>query len=530
MKTKLFLSLILTVLSIPLMAQWKEGEIAIWGTGDDYTGNSMVQTTDRGYAIAGTDYSFTSGNYDFYVAKLDNTGNLKWTKTIGGLKTEVGYSIVQAKDKGYAITGYTFSFGDTVYGDVYIVKLDSVGNLKWTTSIGGSENDQGNSIIQTKDGGYILTGQTSSFGSGGVYVVKLDSTGILQWTRVIGGYHDNGQGNSIIQTNDGDYVVAGSTTSFGAGGYDVYVIKLDSVGNLKWTRTIGGTGNEFGQTVIQSKDGGYTIAGNTSSYGAGSIDMYIIKLDASGNLQWTRTVGGTGQDFANSIVQTADGGYAVAGTTNSYGDVINGDMYLVKLDSTGNMKWTKTIGGSGVDGGSSIVQTADHGYTIAGSTESFGFGTGAIYVVKLDSIGNNCVSTNSGGVTSSGGSITTIDSGRVSNGGIVNSGGIIGTGGLDSIICRVVTAVNNDFESTNEVKLYPNPCNGKFIIRLPTESHLCSIIEIYNILEEKVYSKLILGNSKLIVDLSNQPSGVYFLRMINENGILISSKKIVIQN
>ena len=196
-------------------------------------------------------------------------------------------------------------------------------------------------------------------------------------------------GRSLIQTSDGGYAIAGATTSFGAGELDVYLVKLDANGNLQWTKTIGGPEIEEGNSLLQTSDGGYVIAGYTASFGAGKADVYLVKLDANGNIQWTKTIGGKDEDVGTSLIQTSDSGYAIAGVTKSFG-AGKADVYLVKLDANGNLQWTKTIGGETFDSGSSIIQTSDGGYAIAGTTRSFGAGEKDVYVVKLDKNGNAC--------------------------------------------------------------------------------------------------------------------------------------------
>jgi len=370
-------------------------------------GVSLIQTSDGGYAIAGYTESFGAGEKDVYVVKLDANGNLQWTKTIGGPESEEGNSLIQTSDGGYAIAGYTTSFGAGEW-DVYVVKLDANGNLQWTKTIGGKGWDVGISLIQTSDGGYAITGLTQSFGAGGadVYVVKLDASGNLQWTKTFGGKNDDG-GISLVQTSDGDYAIAGSTRSFGAGEADVYVVKLDANGNLQWTKTIGGKKHDVGSSLIQTSDGGYAITGATKSFGAGEADVYVVKLDANGNLQWTKTIGGPGYEIGHSLIQTSDGGYAIAGNTESlsFGAGWN-DVYVVKLDANGNLQWTKTIGGPGSEEGYSLIQTSDGGYAIAGYTKSFGAGKNDVYVVKLDKNGHACCAVSQTSQVGSGGTLS----------------------------------------------------------------------------------------------------------------------------
>jgi len=365
-------------------------------------GKPLIQTSDGGYAIAGYTSSFGAGEADVYVVKLDANGNLQWTKTIGGPESEEGNSLIQTSDGGYAIAGYTESFGAGKM-DVYVIKLDATGNLQWTRTIGGKKEDMGTSLIQTSDGGYAIAGYTKSFGAGewDVYVVKLDANGNLQWTKTIGG-PESEWGNSLIRTSDGGYAIAGLTESFGAGGEDVYVVKLDAHGNLQWTKTIGGKGWDAGASLIQTSDGGYAIAGYTPSFSAGGRDVYVIKLDANGKLQWTKTIGGPASEIGNSLIQTSDGGYAIAGYTSSF-SAGGRDVYVIKLDAHGNLQWTKTIGGENEDLGLSLIQTSDGGYAIAGYTKSFGAGGADVYVVKLDKNGNACCAVSQTSQVGSGG-------------------------------------------------------------------------------------------------------------------------------
>jgi hypothetical protein len=317
-------------------------------------------------------------------------------KAIGGENPSWGHSLIQTSDGGYAIAGYTYSFS-AGGRDVYVIKLDANGNLQWTKTIGGPSDDWGFSLIQTSDGDYAIAGYTESFGAGedDVYVVKLDANGNLQWTKTIGGPKDE-EGYSLIQTSDGGYAIAGTTQSFGAGEADVYVVKLDANGNLQWTKTIGGPSNDESLSLIQTSDGGYAIAGTTQSFGAGEADVYVVKLDANGNLQWTKTIGGENIYSGSSLIQTSDGGYAIAGTTTSFG-AGEADVYVVKLDANGNLQWTKTIGGPSNDESLSLIQTSDGGYAIAGTTQSFGAGDRDVYVVKLDAKGNLQWTKNIGG-------------------------------------------------------------------------------------------------------------------------------------
>jgi uncharacterized delta-60 repeat protein len=355
----------------------------IIGGGSSDLAFSIIQSSDGGYVVAGRTRSFGAGYDDFYVVKLAESGGIAWTKTIGGSLTDIAYSIVQSSDGGYIVAGETWSFG-AGYADFYVVKLDNKRNVEWTKTIGGSSTDVARSIIRSSDGGYVVAGWTNSFGAGNydMFVVKLDSDGSTRWTKTIGGsYYDIAY--SIVQSSDGGYVVAGAT-SYGAGGLDFYVVKLYSDGSTQWARNIGGSSADVAHSIIQSSDGGYVVAGRTRSFGAGYDDFYVVKLDSEGNVMWTKTIGGSLTDIAYSIVQSSDGGYIVAGYTQSFG-AGNYDIYVVKLDSEGNVMWTKTIGGSSWDVAWSIIQSSAELYIVAGETWNFGTaGSNDFYVLSLD--------------------------------------------------------------------------------------------------------------------------------------------------
>jgi len=343
---------------------------------------SIQQISDGGYIVAGMTSSLGAGNWDVYVIKLDANGNKVWEKIYGGSNDDWANSIQQTKDGGYIVAGYTESFGAGNF-DFYIIKLDAYGNKVWEKTYGGSNDDWANSIQQTKDGGYIVAGSTESFGAGerDVYVIKLNEDGDKIWEKTYGGSNDD-WANSIQQTKDGGYIVAGSTESFG-GGWDVYIIKLNEDGDRIWEKTYGRNSKDWASSIQQTRDGGYIIAGGTGSLELGGNDFYIIKLKTDGNVEWVKTYGGGSDDKAYSIQQTNDGGYIVAGYTRSLG-IGKADIYIIKLDIYGNKVWEKTYGGSNDDWANSIQQTKDGGYIVAGVTNSFGAGDFDVYMIKIN--------------------------------------------------------------------------------------------------------------------------------------------------
>jgi hypothetical protein len=343
-------------------------------------GYAIDQTTDGGTIIAGETFSFGAGYADVYLIKSDASGNVQWSSTYGGFDGDYGRSVQQTADGGYIIAGETYSFGAGL-NDVYLIKTDAAGTELWSHTFGGSEWDRGRSVQETNDGGYIIAGETYSFGAGSydVYLIKTDSSGSEQWNRTFGGSSLD-SGYSVQQTDDAGYIITGHTYSFGAGSYDTYVIKTDALGNELWSGTYGGIGSERGYSVQQSLDGGFIITGYTDSFGAGNLDVYVIKTDAFGNEQWTQTYGGSNGDWGESVQQTIDEGYIITGSTSSFG-AGGFDCYLVKTDASGVEQWSRTFGGSATDYGHCVDQTTDNGYTIAGETNSYGSGGYDVYLM-----------------------------------------------------------------------------------------------------------------------------------------------------
>jgi hypothetical protein len=351
------------------------------GTDDDY-GFSVQQTTDGGYVVAGSTGSFGYVR-QVYLIKTNALGDTLWTRNYGGASRDEGFSVQQTSDTGYIVAGiYDYIGTDPQF---YLIKTNASGDTLWTRTYGGTSTEESYSVRQTLDGGYIVAGWTNSFGNGWqVYLIKTNASGDTLWTRTYGGPDDE-LGYSVQQTSDTGYIVQGYTWSVGTG-EQVYLIKTNASGDTLWTRTYGGTSDDYGFSIQQTSDMGYIFAGQSNSFGNG-WQVYLVKTDASGDTLWTRTFGGTGYDEGYSVQQTTDGGYVVAGVTNSFGNGLQ--VYLIKTDASGNTLWTRTFGGTDADYGTSVRQTLDGGYIIAGYTYSFGAGICDAYLIKTDSLGNS---------------------------------------------------------------------------------------------------------------------------------------------
>jgi len=269
----------------------------------------------------------------------------------------------------------------------------------WSRTFGGSEADYGYSVQQTTDGGFILTGVTSSYGAGesDVWLLKTDASGTEEWNKTFGG-SDRDAGRSVQQTLDGGFILTGVTSSYGAGSYDIWLLKTDASGTEEWSQTYGGSEADYGNSVQQTADGGFILTGVTSSYGAGSYDIWLLKTDASGTEEWSQTFGGSTLDGGYSVQQTADGGFILTGETSSYG-AGESDVWLIKTDASGTEEWSQTYGGGG--GGYSVQQTLDGGFIMTGDS-SYYVGCN-VWLLKTDASGTREWSQTFGGSSRDGG-------------------------------------------------------------------------------------------------------------------------------
>jgi len=343
-------------------------------------GFSVQQTSDGGYILVGYTTSYGAGGFDVYLVKTDSTGNMQWNKTFGGLFRDMGMSVQQTLDGGYIIAGLKDLKNDGI-GDALLIKTDSNGVQEWNRTFGEpNHHDWANCVKQTSDGGYILTGVTSSYdvGSGEVWLIKTNSTGIQIWNKTFGGLGSD-WANSVEQTIDGGYILTGYTAT----NQDALLIKTDSNGNLEWEKTFGGTDIYQANSVQQTTEGGYILGGHIDSRGAGIDDAWLIKTDSNGDQQWNKTFGGAYDDRIVSIRQTLDGGYILAGWTNLKG-AVQEDAWLIKTDSNGFQQWEMTFGMSN-ERGHSVQQTSDGGYILAGETWANGLVYSDAWLIKVSS-------------------------------------------------------------------------------------------------------------------------------------------------
>jgi len=342
------------------------------GDADDVY-ESVEQAADGGYILGGYTSSFGAGWYDFWLVRMNAEGYPVFDRTFGGFSADYCFCAQQTADGGYMLAGCTYSFtGQPGYSDFWLVRMDADGDSLWSRTFGGPLLEACNSAQQTSDGGYILAGYTASFGSGSsdFWLVKTNANGDSLWSRTFGGSEWEGC-NCVQQTVDGGYVLAGNTYSFSAGWSDFWLVRVSGAGDSLWSRTFGGAQEDRCCSVQQTADGGYILAGMTASFGEPSGDFWLVKTNADGDSLWSRTFGGSTWEECYCVQQTADGGYILAGYTNSFG-AGDSDFYLVKTDAEGGSLWSRTFGGSESDVCLSVQQTTDGAYILAGCTESFG--------------------------------------------------------------------------------------------------------------------------------------------------------------
>ncbi|HEY3295093.1 MAG TPA: T9SS type A sorting domain-containing protein [bacterium] len=342
---------------------------------DDAAG--VCRAFDGGFVIAGR--SRQAGQFDFLGVRTDAFGDTVWMRRYGGPNSDAANAVCSTRDSTFVLVGSTMSFGAGA-ADMYAVKVNLRGDTLWTRTYGAAGNDVANAVQQTADGGLMIAGTADISGSTNLCLVRTDSAGNALWTRTYGTSAMELFG-AAQQTADGGFALIGTTFRSGAFNPDIYLVKTNSAGDTLWTHTYGGAGVDYGNFVRQCSDGGYVIGGTTQSFGAGGNDCYLIRLNSSGVQQWYNTYGFAGADRANCIRQGTDGGFLLAGVTDHYSNSY--DFFFVKTNSQGAQLWTLTEGGHADDWLSALELTADGGYIAVGYTLSFGHGSDDFYAVRL---------------------------------------------------------------------------------------------------------------------------------------------------
>jgi len=342
---------------------------------------SVIQTSDRGYLLGGKTRSFGDSPPNMWVVKTDDRGDSLWSRVFGGGSEDKCYSVVQADNGGFVLTGSTESYGSGRI-DMWLVKTDADGDSLWSRTYGGTGLDWCSSAIKTADGGYALFGTSDCDTTGAIdmWLVKTNADGDSLWSQTYGGENQE-YGRSIIQTSDGGFLLGGETRSFGAESWDMYVVKTDADGEPLWSRRFGGESMDKCDAVIEDVNGEFALAGFTHSFGAGRADFWLIKTDTEGDSLWSRTYGGEESDISRSAIQSFSNGFIITGFTSSFGSG-DWDMWLLRTDSGGDSLWSMTFGGNENEVCYDVIRNIDGGYTLAGYTKSIGSGYSDMWLVK----------------------------------------------------------------------------------------------------------------------------------------------------
>lgn len=473
--------------------------------------------------------------------------SIQWQKSMGGSGFDSVQSTQTTSDGGYVMAGYSASVQGDVTGnhgnnDYWIVKLNPAGTIQWQKSLGGSQNDEAQSIQTTSDGGYIVAGYsrsnqgdvTGNHQGNDYWIVKLDATATIQWQKSLGGSASD-YAFAIQTTSDGGYVVAGWSDSTDGnvtgnhGGQDYWIVKLDATGVIQWQKSLGGTGSEIAYSIQQTLDGGYIVAGQSNSIDGdvtanhGSFDYWIVKLDVTGTIQWQKSLGGTSYDKANSIMSTTDGGYIVAGASfSTNGDVTGNhgsyDYWVVKLDNNGAIQWQKCLGGSDVDDSATIQTTADGGYVVTGRSFSNdgdvtgNHGASDSWTVKLDATGTIQWQKSMGGsgLDFANSIVTTTEGGYVIAAASTSiNGDVTGNhGNLDAWAVKLAPeALSTPIFEKQALVIYPNPVCDVLQIHVPTNK-IITRTKIINVSGKVVLEQI---ENTTAINVEKLVQGIYIL-------------------
>jgi len=494
------------------------------------SGLSVKQISDGGFIISGSIES-SPDSINVYLLKTDSTGAFLWGKIFKGSGNEFGYSTQQTSDKGFIIVGSTSSFGAGM-NDVLCIKTDSNGGLLWSKTIGTSGNDQGYSVQQTTDDGFIITGYThsdlidSTHNHMYVYLIKIDSIGNLLWTKTYGDTLFGGQGYSAFQTTDKGFIVAGVSIL----GY-AFLLKTDSIGTLQWIKTYGNN-SSYASSVRQTNDGGFVFTGEINTTGS-NPDVYLLKTDINGNIQWAKAIGGPLQstDEGAEVRQTIDGGFVVAGSTGGSIYYPYRHIYLIKTDSVGTLLWSTMFGGGNFDyTGRSIDQAVDGGFIITGSKDRAIPNGPLVFLVKTDSNGNSCMpSTPTTQITALPPDIVTQTS-KDSTAGIETNIIIPSYNyGTQFTICSSTAGVNEFDPSSNQLKIFPNPYSIQTTLQV-NNFIKDATLTMYNLFGQEVKQLKNISGQSITLQRDNLPSGLYFIRLVQDNKIVATEKLVITDN
>jgi hypothetical protein len=498
------------------------------GTENDYA-YAVEQTSDNGFILAGYTESFGEGSRDIYLVRTDSQGDMLWSKTIGESAMDYAWTVAQTDDGGFIVGVHTNSFGAGGH-DINLIRTDAQGDIIWSKVYGGTSADGAYSLQTTFDGGFVVAAHTSSFGAGqhDIYLLRIDSDGEVLWTKTYG----NSGGDflrAIDFTPDLGFIMVAETNSFGAGGTDIFVVRTDAQGDTLWTRTYGGAGDDFGYSIRMTNDQAYIIAGRTRSFGQFELNALLMKIDDHGEVLWAKTYGGEDEDFANSVEPTADGGYIIAGGTRSFAtggicDLLCNDVYLIKTDENGDTLWTKAFGSLNEELGWTVRETSDGGYAVVGISTGFGAGGEDFYFIKTNADGNTgCNEKNTQTIVGTPNlevnwTATIVGSGNTTGSAAPISGNPATS---ENTLCQTTSV--EELKTLNSFQLHPNPATGFFQIEYALDKTQVISIQLLSLDGKVIFQTKPVVQTQGIYHENidghqmGLSSGVYFLKLKSDD-------------
>jgi uncharacterized delta-60 repeat protein len=375
------LTLILIVsLSLNLYASINQ---KAFGGNDEDVAYSVTSTYDGNFAVVGSCESFSDNRSDICLVKMEPSGKLLWRKVFGGEKDENGYDVIETKDRGLLVVGSSRSYSKRGNNSVYITKLNQNGKLLWDRVIGGNKHDIANSVDEFANGDLLIAGSTQSFGKGREdgYLIKLTSKGDTIWTKAIGSSAKDTINDIKILKNQ-DFIVAGSTKSYGNGNDDIYIVKFTKDGKQIFAKAIGEKNSDVGYAVEETLDGGCVVVGKIKSYDSKREDIIAIRLNKNGLIMWNRLFGSKKQDIAYDVLALNSGNFIISATTKSFGKG-GYDTYLLKLNKMGKILWADTFGADDDEKSYALTKLKDNSIVAVGETSSYGAGKEDFYIIRI---------------------------------------------------------------------------------------------------------------------------------------------------
>ena len=357
--------------------------VKTYGQAGDDEGLSIAAVGNDGYIIGGGTETSVTHLDDSWLKRIDNNGVTRWTQHTVPLILDDAHTIVPTSDGGFIISGCTEPFGEHGPENAAIIKMDGAGNFVWNDSPLKNLNEVAYAAFENSKGMYIFTGHTTNTDYSVINPILglIDKNGKILWVKTLTSDKPT-DSQSIVETPDGGYILAGYRDVTGNGNIDAWVAKVNNVGELQWEKTYGGGKTDSAHKIIAGGEGKYIIVGETDSQGSGSKDVWIFSINPDGKLLWQKTYGGKNDDRGFSLTQTQDGGYLIAATTASYG-AGKTDAWLIKIDPEGNAQWSKTVGGVNDDNANSVIEDGKGEYLLIGNTDSYGAGDFDAWVVEL---------------------------------------------------------------------------------------------------------------------------------------------------